>query len=532
MGFIEVANVNFSLPGGRVLFDDLSFKVPSGRHVAMVGANGVGKTTILRLLAGEDKAQEGVLRVEGRLGYMRQFVGSFDPRATVRDFFMELSDARLRRAGFELRRFERVISGAHGQAAQLRYAQALAEWGEAGGYEAEVLWDTVTSASLHKPMSTVADRNLSTLSGGEQKRLALEAFWRSDAEVLLLDEPDNFLDIPGKQWLEQSMNASRKTILYVSHDRTMLANTAHAFVTLEGLSAWTHHGAFDGYGHARVARLGRIEEERRRFAEEHKRIVEQIKEFKRRAAMNDKFASKARAAQKKLERHGRDNAPRLRPQEQDIKMDLGGGRTGKLVLCTEALSFPGLVEPFSAEVYFGERVGVVGPNGTGKSHFLELLAGRRMRYEGVFKLGARVEPALFSQLHERADLTDGKPIVEVLKERGLELGRAIARLKRYELHESMTHPFSLLSGGQQARFQILLMEIASPTMLLLDEPTDNLDIDSAEALEVAFDRYQGTVVMVTHDRWVMAALDRFLVFESDGSVRQSLSPPYNLGSSR
>jgi ATPase subunit of ABC transporter with duplicated ATPase domains len=146
-------------------------------------------------------------------------------------------------------------------------------------------------------------------------------------------------------------------------------------------------------------------------------------------------------------------------------------------------------------------------------------------HEGEWKLGARVEPSLFHQTHERPELAD-RGLRDVITSQGFDLSTAMSRLKRYELQPEAMNLFSLLSGGQQARFQILLMELQSPTMLLLDEPTDNLDIDSAEALEAALDRYEGTVLAVTHDRWFMQQLDRFLVFESDGQVHESLTSPY------
>nr|MBA2599899.1 ABC-F family ATP-binding cassette domain-containing protein [Actinomycetota bacterium] len=527
MGYIELANVRFTLPGGRVLFDDLSFKVPAGKHVALVGANGVGKTTVLRLLSGDEGPQDGVVRVDGRLGYMRQFVGSFDAQATVHDLILELAEPRVRSAWIALQRAEEIVAGPHGGKAQMRYAETLAAWGEAGGYDAEVLWDTCTTAALGKSLSEVGGRRLSTLSGGEQKRVALELFFRSEFGVLLLDEPDNFLDIAGKTWLENSLNALRKTVLYVTHDRAMLANTAHALVTLEGRAGWTHSGPFSTYMAARQHRLEKIEEERRRYKEEHSRIVAQIAEFKRRAAMNDKFASRARAAESKLGRFERDSAPRESVTGQDIRMDLGGGRSGKIALRAIGLSLPGLVAPFAAEIWFGDRVGVVGANGTGKTHFLKLLAGEDVDHLGEWKLGARVEPSLFSQLHERPDLDADRSIVDALKREGLYLGQAISALKRYELQEVANIPFSLLSGGQQARLQILMMELRGSTMLLLDEPTDNLDIESAEALEEALSRYEGTVLVVTHDRWFMGTLDRFLVFNLDGSVSQSTEAPYS-----
>jgi ATPase subunit of ABC transporter with duplicated ATPase domains len=168
---------------------------------------------------------------------------------------------------------------------------------------------------------------------------------------------------------------------------------------------------------------------------------------------------------------------------------------------------------------------VVGGNGTGKSHFLRLLAGEDIKHEGEWKLGARVEPSLFAQLHDRPDL-QGADLVDILIARGFQRGGAMSLLKRYELTQSAQTPFHVLSGGQQARFQLLIMEAQSPTMLLLDEPTDNLDVASAEALEAALLSYRGTVIAVTHDRWFMLLLDRFLVFDEDGRVHEELESPY------
>jgi ATPase subunit of ABC transporter with duplicated ATPase domains len=527
MGVIEVSELSYSIPGGRPLFGDVSFRVPDGAHVALVGANGTGKTTLLRLIAKEEKARSGSIHVDGRLGYMRQFVGSYTEATTVRDFLLSLAPAPVRDAAAELAAAEALVNKPHGQKVQMRYASALARWGEAGGYTYEVLWDTCCSAALGSSLDEVGGRRLSTLSGGEQKRVALEAFFRSDDDVLLLDEPDNFLDIPGKLWLEDMLTASTKTILYVSHDRALLAGTSQRVVTIEGKGAWVHPGSFESYQQARGARVSKIEEERKRYKQEHDRLVALMKEYKRKASYNDKFATKARSTEKRIGRFERTNAPRERPEEQDIRMRLGGGRTGKIALRAEGLSLTGLVDPFDLEVWYGERVAVLGPNGSGKSHFLRLLGGEDVKHSGTFKLGARVEPALFSQLHERPDLVD-RSILEVLTKRGIELSRAMSSLRRYELDKSARTPFPLLSGGQQARFQLLMIEVDKPTMLLLDEPTDNLDIDSAEALEEGLIGFEGTVVAVTHDRWFMQLFDRFLIFDSDGTVTESLDPSFHV----
>jgi len=183
--------------------------------------------------------------------------------------------------------------------------------------------------------------------------------------------------------------------------------------------------------------------------------------------------------------------------------------------------------PFDLEVWYGERVAVLGSNGSGKSHFLRLLAGEQVAHEGAARLGARVAPGLFAQTHARPDLAGRTPLEVLMTEHALLVNEAMAALSRYELTNCARQPFETLSGGQQARLQILLLELAGSTLLLLDEPTDNLDLASAEALQEGLESYAGTVLAVTHDRWFAASFDRFLVFGADGEVYESPAPVWD-----
>ncbi len=539
MGHVEVAHVSYGLPDGRELLADASFRVGEGVTAALVGPNGAGKTTLLRLVAGDVAAPSGTVTVSGGLGVMRQFVGAIRESAApagpvtgdspVRDLLLSVAPPRVRAAAERLDAAELVMMERDDEPAQLRYAAALTEWGDAGGYDTEVLWDACCLAALGVGYDRCRWREVRTLSGGEQKRLVLEALLRGPAEVLLLDEPDNYLDVPGKRWLEEQLAATPKTVLLVSHDRELLANCAQRIITVEDGSVWVHGGGFAGYAQARRDRHERLDELRRRWDEEHEKLKQLVRTFRQKASYNSDMASRYQAALTRLRRFEEAGPPELPPREQDVRMRLRGGRTGKRAVTCEELELTGLMRPFGLELWYGERVAVLGSNGSGKSHFLRLLAGEEVAHSGVARLGARVVPGLFAQTHARPDLAGRTPEEILMTGHALLRNEAMAALARYELQHCARQPFGTLSGGQQARLQILLLELAGDTLLLLDEPTDNLDLASAEALQAGLESYEGTVIAVTHDRWFARSFDRFLVFAASGEVREAAEPVWDEG---
>ncbi|MFJ4850616.1 MULTISPECIES: ATP-binding cassette domain-containing protein [unclassified Streptomyces] len=532
MGHVDVAHLEYYLPDGRVLLGDVSFRVGEGAAVALVGANGAGKTTLLRLISGDLKPHGGTVTVGGGLGVMPQFVGSVRDDRTVRDLLVSVSPPRIREAAAAVDAAELEIMAQDDEAAQLAYAQALSDWAEARGYEAETVWDMCTMAALGVPYERAQWREVRTLSGGEQKRLVLEALLRGTDEVLLLDEPDNYLDVPGKRWLEEQLRQTRKTVLFVSHDRELLARSAEKIVSVEpgpaGSDVWVHGSGFATYHEARRERFARFEELRRRWDEEHAKLKKLVLTLRQQAAISPDMASRYRAAQTRLKRFEDAGPPQEPPREQDIRMRLSGGRTGVRAVTCERLELTGLMKPFDLEVFYGERVAVLGSNGSGKSHFLRLLAGDAgVRHTGQWKLGARVVPGHFAQTHAHPELL-GRTLVDILwTEHARDRGKAMSALRRYELDRQGDQRFDQLSGGQQARFQILLLELSGTTALLLDEPTDNLDLESAEALQEGLEAFDGTVLAVTHDRWFARSFDRFLVFGSDGVVREVPEPVWD-----
>ncbi|MFD6477082.1 ATP-binding cassette domain-containing protein [Streptomyces anulatus] len=550
MGYFDVNSVSYGLPDGRVLLDEISFRVGEGAKAALIGANGSGKTTLLRIIAGDLAAHGGAVSRGGSLGVMRQFIAREGDQ--VRDLLLSVADPRIRRAAAAVDTAEAILGSSTDTKAQMAYAAALADWGDAGGYDAEVLWDVCTTEALGVPFERCKQRAVGSLSGGEQKRLVLEALLRGPDQVLLLDEPDNYLDVPGKRWLEDRLLETPKTVLYISHDRQLLARTARSIITVElgaaGNTSWVHPGGFDTYHRARTERFERFDEMRSRWDEERAKLRALVQMYKQKASYNSDMASRYRSARTRLDRFESMGPPPAQPRQQHLAMRLRGGRTGKRTVICAGLELTGLMKPFDLEVRFGDRVAVLGSNGSGKSHFLRLLAAggsapepehepvgdlpvEPVSHRGAARLGARVCPGWFAQVHGRPDLAD-RTLVSILhrgdeRREGLPREEASRVLARYELAAAAEQEFDSLSGGQQARFQILLLELGGTTLLLLDEPTDNLDLVSAEALQHALRGFEGTVLAVTHDRWFARDFDRFLVFGSDGTVYESSDPVWD-----
>jgi ATPase subunit of ABC transporter with duplicated ATPase domains len=513
---VSASNVAYAHPGGSTLFEGVSFKIPPGAHVGVVGVNGVGKSTLFRVIIGALPADEGDVATGGRVAYMPQDVGvTGDPR-TVRELLLELTTGSMREVGERMNRAEKALA-AGAEEAGMALGEAIGEWSELGGYELEGQWDAACRRIVRRSFAELAERPAITLSGGERKRLLLDVLLRSDAEILLLDEPDNFLDIPAKAELEDQLRRSKKTVLVISHDRDLLSAGVNIILTLEGNGAWLHHGSYATYPEARDDRQEKLGDAVARWNEEEKRLRELVRIFKERARYSPDLAKRANAFETRWNRFKETGPPPPPVTQQQIKVRLRGADSARRVLDLRALGVPGLVKPFTDEVHFGERVGIVGPNGGGKTHLMRILSGDEPASEGELVTGPRVSPGLFTQLNARTDFA-GRGVLEVVEERLGATGPSMSALARYGLQDAANRTYDTLSGGQKARLEILCLELEGHNLLLLDEPTDNLDIDSCEALEQALDGFDGTVVAVSHDRAFLRRLERFLMVLHDGTV--------------
>jgi ATPase subunit of ABC transporter with duplicated ATPase domains len=431
---------------------------------------------------------------------------------------IEVAPPQLREAGRALVAAERAMLA--GTDDGVVYAERLHDWGDLGGYALEGEWDAAAQRSVKTPVTDFATRTIGELSGGERKRLVLDVLLNSGADVLLLDEPDNYLDVPTRGWLEDQIKACRSMILMVSHDRTLLSKVATKVICIEGSGCWVHGGSYATFPEARAKRQEQLGDDLQRWKDEERRLYRHMRIMKQRAAQNFKNASKADAAETRWEKFVKVGPPPPPEPDQHILVKLRGADAARRVVQLDEVSVGDLFLPFSHEIYHGERIGLIGPNGTGKTHLLNALAGNATangELSGTIKFGPRTSVGMFTQVNDRPEFR-GRTCLDIVRDRRFDEQLAMKALARYRIARQSRQAFETLSGGQKARLEILCLELDGYNVLLLDEPTDNLDVDSSEALERALDGFDGTVIAVSHDRAFLAQLDRFLMITDDGEV--------------
>jgi len=490
--------------GPQLLFDGLTWMIPRGARLGLVGPNGAGKTTLLRLLAEEDHPDAGALRRAGsvKVGYLPQeveAVGSGSVLATVLD------------GHGELRRLEERLEGATARLSALAADDpALAAESEAygvlrhrfealGGDRLEADASAILSglgvplARFHEP--------LAHLSGGWRMRVALARLLLAKPDLLLLDEPTNHLDLEAVDWLERFLAVWEGAFVVVSHDRYFLNRMVRGVVELDRGRLTEFAGGYDDYLEAREARHAALEDMAAQQAKEIARVERFIERFRYKATK----ARQVQARVKALEKIERVDAP---SRAKAIRFGFPPApRSGDVVVNAE-----GVGKAYGATVVFsaldlrlrrGERIALVGPNGAGKSTLLKLLSGRAAPDAGVLALGHNVVVQSYAQ-HQLEALDPADTVLESL-ERVAEPGsrpRVRNLLGAFLFHgDDVAKKIAVLSGGEKARVALARMLVRPSNLLLLDEPTNHLDLRSREVLEDALDEYQGTLAVVSHDRY-------------------------------
>jgi ATPase subunit of ABC transporter with duplicated ATPase domains len=514
---IGVSDLSYAHPGADELFDGVNFAVPRGACAGLVGENGVGKSTLVKIIAGDLQPGAGAVRISTDAKRMAQDVGIGDP-VTVRQLLVRCAPNEVHAADQRMVAAEQALAATPDDPdAGIELGAAVSEWSDIGGYEWEGRWDAIVRRVLGDGLDLYADWPTDELSGGERKRLVLEALLSSPASTLLLDEPDNELDIEGKLWLERELRSSDKTILLISHDRELLANATDCIVTLEGSGAWVHGASYATYDDARDARQARLGDELARWKDEERRLYRHMKVMKQRASLNDGNAPQANAAESRWQRFVDAGPPPPPVATSTVSIRLTAPDSSRRMVALVDTGIDGLVLPFADEVHHGERIGLIGANGTGKSHLLRLLAATDTPDTGTVTHAPTASIGVFTQVNDRPELGDEDLGPIVARTAGNhELSMRI--LARYGLAGASRRPYATLSGGQRARLEILLLELAGHNLLLLDEPTDNLDIESASVLERALLAFDGTYVTISHDRTFLRQATRYWFLTPGGEI--------------
>ena len=490
--------------GATKLFSDVSFTVASGQRWGIVGRNGTGKTTLFKLLTGELEPTRGIItRAPGlRVSLLEQHRDYGAAKTVWEAAAGELADL----LALEQSLVDQAAQLAHDSSprALARYGDDLERFEREGGYAVTARIDAVLHGLEFDP-ALARVTPLSALSGGELGRLGLARQLMTTADVLLLDEPTNHLDLETTQWLEQYLTASERTVLLVSHDRAFLSATVDHVLHIEGGTATPYAAGYTDF----VAQRAERRLTQQRAFEQQKRTIAHEKDYIARnlAGQNSK---QAKGRRKRLDR-----LPRLSPViGADGTMALrfavaerGGDQVVAAKNVSVAVGNRTLVERFSGTLERTGVLGVLGRNGTGKSTMLRALLGEHPTQGGELRLGASITAGYYRQDLSQVPLN--RTLYDVIA--GLrpkwERGQIQGHLGRFGFSgQEVLRRADSLSGGERARVALAILMLSGANLLVLDEPTNHLDVESIEALEDAIGEYDGTVILVSHDRALLRAL--------------------------
>ncbi len=516
--------------GGNPIFRDIDLEIMEGERIGLVGENGGGKSTLFKLLAGIDTPTDGVIsrRRNLTIGYLAQEADPGQSHKTVFEAVSEVTQ-ELVDLPFLLSQLEARMADPEVVADTDLMTEILDEYGKAqerfealGGYTLEHKVEAVLHGLGFGP--AWYDQEVGLLSGGEKKLVNLARILIKAPDLLLLDEPDNHLDLEAKVWLEQYIQSYPGTVLIISHDRQLLDHAARKIFELEDGKISVYPGNYSYYFEERQRRLLKQYELYSIQQDEIKRLEASMRQLKGWSKVNEKFATRAEDMAKRIERAKLESVDRPVLIRDKIKVNLDPDRSGKKVLEVKGLckSFDGrlLFEPFDFTILYGERVGIVGANGSGKTTLLKTMMEMMPSDTGSVKIGASVVVGYYAQEQETLPF-DSTALDFVRRIKPMNEPQAISFLHGLLFSfEDIHTPIRRLSGGEKSRLQIARLMLTDANFLLLDEPTNNLDIASVEVLEAALEEFEGTILTVSHDRYFLDKIvTKILAIDNDGRVR-------------
>jgi ATP-binding cassette subfamily F protein 3 len=518
---IQLSNITLVL-GAKRIFEDLNWEIQRGQRIGLIGANGAGKSSLFKLIEGEHIPELGGSITRARLittGYLPQHP-ELDLTLTALDAAMA-GNPRVAEVHAELEQVETSLGdpAVYGdekrlQGALERQHQLIEEYHALGGdsYPERVRELLLGLGLAHSELT----KPLSVLSGGQKKLIGLARLLLVQPDILLLDEPDNHLDLPGKIYLEKLIREYEGTVVIISHDRYLLDAIVTHIAELEDGKLMLFEGDYTSYIADKEMRLARQEElfqiQQRSLA----RMEAAIKRYRLWTQFNDKFATRIHAMEARMARVDKIDKPIL--SRRRMEMQLNGWRGSNKVLELDGISKAfGSKQVFSNVneiIWHGERVGLIGANGAGKSVLLRMILGKETPDTGEIKIGPSVSVGYYAQEHETLDFN--QTVLDAVRYAGeMSESRATAFLLRYLFtYKQVSQKIGELSGGERSRLQLALVVLSGANFLLLDEPTNNLDIASAEVLEQALEDFEGTVLVISHDRYFLdRTVQRLLVIE-------------------
>lgn len=503
---IELQNIQKQY-GGHAVLIDANLHVNAGERIGLVGRNGSGKTTLLRLIVGAETPDGGTIYRKQRLmiGYLAQIPSH--PDKTGRDV-LYTAFAELTRLGDEMRQLEANMASSDDIDVLLEtYGALQTRFENNGGYLIE---SKVNAMIDGLRLTRFVDRPFDTLSGGERTKVGLALTLLQEPDLLILDEPTNHLDLEAMAWLETFLSDSPSTLLLVSHDRVFLDAVATRIVECEDGELTSFEGNYSAFVAQKEKRLldqFHAYTEQQKKIKKMKETIRQLRQWANEGhPPNEKFYRRAKSMEKALARIETIKRPQLESIQPDIQF-MAHGRTGRDVFATDVtVRFDQTVfEHVSFYAGHGERIAIVGPNGSGKSTLLNVLLGHIEPTSGEVR---RAERAKIGYLSQHVDFDHSHRLIEAFRDRiPVDEGKARQLLAQFLFYgASVFKPVKDLSGGEKMRLMLAILMHEEMNVLVLDEPTNHLDIEAREALEEALDRFNGTLVAVSHDRYFLNKL--------------------------